>query len=166
MNGSAYLIENGNKIYYMGLIYLTSLDLIGDGSDWQVTKQESNVSVNFSNNKIIETWNGVFGNGGINVCRTIKIPADANEIKYKIVAGTYQGRNYASDAIVIGLYPNISPNWVLADDNNFLVKKTYGSSYQNTTIQESLDVSNVHVDSYLYISSVMWNWTVDKLELL
>ena len=141
------------------------VDLIGNGSDWQVTKQESNASISFINNKIVETWNGTFGNGGINVCRTIKIPADANEIVYRITTGTYQGRNYASDAIVIGLYPNISTNWVLADDNNFIIKKTYDTNYQNKSILDILDLSNVNVDAYLYIASVMWNWTFDKIRM-
>lgn len=141
------------------------VDLIGNGSDWQITKQESNTSINFTNNKIVETWNGTFGNGGINVCRTVKIPASANEIVYRVNTGTYQGRNYASDAIVIGLYPNISTSWVLADDNNFIIKKTYDTNYQNKSILDILDLSNVNVDAYLYIASVMWNWTFDKIRM-
>lgn len=141
------------------------VDLIGSGSDWQITKQENNASINFTNNKIVETWNGTFGNGGINVCRTVKIPASANEIVYRVTTGTYQGRNYGSDALYIGLYPNITTNWVLADDSNFLIKKTYDTNYQNKSILDILDLSNVNVDTYLYIGSVMWNWTFDKIRM-
>lgn len=140
-------------------------DLIGSASDWKVDRIESNASISWVNNQIVETWNGNFGNGGINVHKTVKIPASANKIKFKIVTGVYQGRNIASDNLAIGLRSSIDSGWVFGNNANFLVKKEYNGNFANSTLEDELDLSNIHSDAYLYIVSVMWNWTVTQLEL-
>ena len=159
IDDTVYSITGGGG----GTEKVTSMTL--PSSDWY-KNQEVAMNITWSASNIVCTWDGGM-NIGACMHRTVKIPADAKKIRFKITTGTSYSTTIERFKIGIGLRATDDTSWVYPDSaytSDWLMLKTYATN--NSAWEDELDLSGIQTDTYLYICCHGWNMTVTQLDLV
>lgn len=139
-------------------------EIIDTSTEWEVSR-ESSMNISWSNGKIVFAWDGGSNIGG-NILKKAIIPASVDKIRYKITTGTSYSTSIDRFKAFIGIRTTYQSGVVLPYYNvtDWLVSDSFTTN--NSTWEGELDLSNVSVDTYLYVCGHGWNMSVDKLELV
>jgi hypothetical protein len=150
------------KLYFIddGTEHSTELD----PTQWNNT-YEASMRIAVTNDKLTYTWYGSTDIGA-NSVYTVAIPASVNKIKFKITTGTCYSTSITRFLLGIGVRTTLSQNTIILNGNvsDWLVFKDHNTN--NDVWEDELDLSNVDVDTYLYLLGHGWNLTVDSLQLV
>ena len=159
--------EDTSKLYFVqeggGQTEIT--DLIGTSSDWGMYREGSMTITWNSNDEIVFDWLGSSAVGG-DIVKIAVIPANASKIRYKITTGSAYSPSTQRFKLGVGVRTTYTTNVVLDGYNvsDWLAFKNFETI--NSVWEDELDLSNVTVDTYLYIIAHGWDATVNKLEMV
>ena len=158
--------EDTTKLYFVqegGAAVVT--DLVGTSSDWGMYR-EGSMTITWNNNdEIVFDWVGGSSIGG-DIVKKVTIPANASKIRFKITTGSAYDTNTQRFKLGIGVRTTYTTSVVLDGYNvtDWLAFENYNVT--NSIWEDELDLSNVTVDTYLYIIAHGWDATVNKLEVV
>lgn len=158
--------EDTSKLYLVqegGGIPITE-DLIMTSNDWSMNRQ-GNMTINWVNSEIVFDWTGGTEIGG-NIVKKVAIPATASKIRFKITTGSSYSTTVDRFRVFIGVRTTYQTGGILPyyDTTDWLAKTDF---YTNNAVwEDELDLSDVAVDTYLYITAHGWDATVNYLEVV
>lgn len=159
--------KDTSKLYFVqeggGTTEVT--DLIGTSSDWGMYREYSMTITWNNNDEIVFDWTGGSSIGG-DIVKTVVIPANASKIRFKITTGSAYDATIQRFKLGVGVRTTYTTNVVLDGYNvsDWLAFKNFNTT--NSVWEDELDLSNVTVDTYLYIIAHGWDATVNKLEMV
>lgn len=158
--------EDTSKLYFVqeGGGQIETTDLIGVSSDWGMYR-EGSMTITWNNDdEIVFDWVGGSSIGG-DIVKKVAIPANASKIRFKITTGSAYSTTVQRFKLGIGVRTTYTTNVVLDGYNvsDWLAFKNFDTT--NSVWEDELDLSNVTVDTYLYIIAHGWDATVNKLEM-
>ena len=126
---------------------------------------ESSMNISITNGKLTYTWNGSTDIGA-NSVYTIAIPSSVNKIKFKITTGSSYYNSYGQlerFKVFVGVRPTYTTGFInVPDISDWLALKNFSTS--NDIWEDELDLSNVNVNTYLYVAGHGWNMVVDYMQ--
>lgn len=159
--------EDTSKLYFVqeGGGQIETTDLIGVSSDWGMYREGSMTITWNSNDEIVFDWVGGSSIGG-DIVKIAAIPANASKIRFKITTGSAYDTTTQRFKLGIGVRTTYTTGVVLDGYNttDWLAFKNFDTT--NSVWEDELDLSNVTVDTYLYIIAHGWDATINKLEMV
>lgn len=157
--------EDTSKLYFVqeGGGTTEIVDIIGASTDWGMYR-EGSMTITWSNDQIIFDWLGA-SSIGADIVKMAKIPATVNKIKFKITTGNSYATDVERFKIGVGVRTTYSTGGILNGYNtsDWLAFKDFNT--RNDVWEDYLDLTNISVDTYLYIIGHGWDATVDYLKL-
>lgn len=159
--------EDTTKLYFVqeGGETTVVTDLVGTSSDWGMYR-EGSMTITWNNNdEIVFDWVGGSSIGG-DIVKKVTIPANASKIRFKITIGSAYDTTTQRFKLGVGVRTTYTTSAVLDGYNvsDWLAFKNFNTT--NSVWEDELDLSNVTVDTYLYIIAHGWDATVNKLEMV
>lgn len=156
--------EDTSKLYFVqeGGGTTETVDIIGASTDWAMYR-EGRMTITWSNDQIIFDWLGS-SSIGANIVKIAKIPATVNKIKFKITTGNSYATDIERFKIGVGVRTTYSTGVILNGYNtsDWLAFKDFNT--RNDVWEDYLDLTNILVDTYLYIIGHGWDMTINYLE--
>lgn len=159
--------EDTTKLYFVqeGGETTVVTDLVGTSSDWGMYR-EGSMTITWNNNdEIVFDWVGGSSIGG-DIVKVAVIPANASKIRFKITTGSAYDTTTQRFKLGVGVRTTYTTSVILDGYNvsDWLAFKNFNTT--NSVWEDELDLSNVTVDTYLYIIAHGWDATVNKLEMV
>lgn len=151
-----YLVQEGGGIPI-------EEDLIQTSDDWVVTTEGNTIT--WTNNTIVFHWSG-YTSIGNNTVKKVAIPANVTKIKFKITTGS---RAYSTTIdrfrVFIGVRTTYQTGIILPyySTTDWLASDDFAT--KDAVWEDELDLSNINVDTYLYIIAHGWDLTVNELTM-
>lgn len=159
--------EDTTKLYFVqegGGIPVVE-DIIMTSNDWGMYR-EGGMTITWNNNdEIVFDWIGGASIGG-DIVKKVAIPANASKIRFKITTGPAYDATIQRFKLGVGVRTTYTTSVVLDGYNvsDWLAFKNFDTT--NSVWEDELDLSNVTVDTYLYILAHGWDATVNELEMV